>query len=156
MDLRDNKNMKVTKAELEAFKLTLPEGIRKEFFRWLVTDYCVPTALFLIKQKALELGNVDVALWSKSMGMAGPQSTNPMSFHLLNGVNDVEAMKENINPDIPIIIVEHPFKEKGKRVKSSCSLIIDGNKRLRKAFLQQREKVQAYYLPKELAKLCVI
>lgn len=148
--------VKVDKQAFEAFRATLPDDIKNERFHWLITDYSVPMALFLIKTKALELGKVNVKKWCEAMGMAGERKTGNLSFHMLNGVNDDEAMADNIKPsEFPLIVVEHTFKGKGRKLES-CSLIIDGNKRLRKAFLTGLEEVTAYYLPKELAKACIV
>lgn len=147
--------MKIDKGELEKFRLTLPEGIQREQFHWLITRYCVATALFIIKQAELTPNNIIVKDWATALGMAGPQQEEgSFSFNLFTGVTDTEALRDMVNPDIPLIIVEHTFKAKRKTEMST--LVIDGNKRLRKAFLQGRENVKAYYLPKHLAKLCIL
>jgi hypothetical protein len=69
-------------------------------------------------------------------------------------VSDVDALKSNIDPTIPLIIAEHRFKAKGKN--ETVTLLIDGNKRLRKAFLQKIETVTGYFLPFKLANICKI
>lgn len=149
--------MKINKAELEAFRLTLPEGIQKEYFSWLITCYCVPTALFIINKMKLEPGNVNVKEWAKVLGMDGPlseETDGSFRINILTGVQDKDAMRDMINPDIPIIVVEHEFG-RGKK-KETSTLVIDGNKRLRKAFLTGREQIKGYFIPKKLAKLCIL
>lgn len=141
--------------EFMAFKATLPEDIREEWFRWLVTSYCIPRALYLIQREKLEPKEIEVAAWAKAMGLAGPRkdpNAETFTINILSGVDDDDAMTDNIKPtEFPLIIVEHTFKD--GRKKASHTLIIDGNKRLRKAFLTGIQSVKAYYLPDNLAKL---
>lgn len=141
--------MKINEQELDEFKKTLPEDIREERYRFFTNVYNVAKALFLIKKQNLKLGQIDVRKWCEVMGMAGER--NDDEIHLLNGVNDADAMKDNINPSVPVVICEHTFG-RGKK-KEFVTIIIDGNKRLRKAFLTGHEKIPAYYLPEKLAKL---
>lgn len=143
----------IDQKEFEEFCLTLPEDIRNEYFQWLITAYSVPRALFLIKKHEIKVGSIDVVEWCKALGMAGERQKkddNVLRINLLTGVKDDEAMQDNINPDYPIIIVEHTFG-KGKK-KESSTLVIDGNKRLRKAYLNGLTKLKAYFLPEKLAK----
>lgn len=144
--------MKIDKDEFEAFRLTLPEDIRNECFSWLRTCYCVPTALFIAHKQELELGTLNVKTWCKALGMDGDR--NDEAFNMLTGVADKDAMQPNINPEIPVVIVEHTFRS-GRKMEST-TLVIDGNKRLRKAFLEGTEKVKGYFLPKKLSKLCLL
>jgi len=144
----------INATELEAFKQTLPPGIREEYFKWLITAYSVPRALFLVQREKIESRDLNVDEWCKALGMAGELNTSEMCFNLLTGVNDNEAMKPNINPDIPIVVVVHTWG-RGKK-KESSTLVIDGNKRLRRAFLAGRKTIKAYCLPEALAKLCIL
>lgn len=147
--------MKIDQKALEEFRKTLPADIQHEVFNWLVTRYSIATALFLIKQEGIDLGNVDVKQWCEALGMSGPRKPDTeLSFSLFNGVCDKDAMQPNINPDIPLILAEHSYKN-GRKMETT-PLLIDGNKRLRKAFIEGREKLKAYYLPKKLAKLCIV
>ena len=147
--------MKIDMAEYEEFRKTLPEDIQNEVFKWIGSYYDVARALYLIKREKLEVNSIKVMDWAKAFGMAGPlqdESDKVMYINIMTGVKDSEAMKENIKPEgYPIIIVEHEFG-KGKK-KEMTNLVIDGNKRLRKAFLTNMEKIGAYYLPVKLAKL---
>lgn len=149
--------MKIDKAELEQFRQTLPEGIQNEYFNWIATRYSVATALFIIHKQQMTPGNINVATWAKALQLDGPkQEEDATSFtiNLFNGVQDKDALRDMINPEIPIIIAEHEFG-RGKK-KESVTIVIDGNKRLRKSFLQNRINLAAYYLPKNLAKLCIL
>lgn len=144
----------INATELEAFKQTLPAEIRGEYFKWLITCYGVAEALFLITRKKIEPRDISVHEWCKALGMAGELNKSDMCFNLLTGVNDNAALHPKINPDIPIIVVEHTWG-RGKK-KESSTLVIDGNKRLRRAFLDGRNTIKAYYLPEPLAKLCIL
>jgi hypothetical protein len=146
---------KIDKQEYEAFLQTLPVDIRQECFTWLISRFDVPKALFLIHKHNLEVGEIGVEAWAKGLGMAGElelrEGKTSWKINMLTGVTDDDAVKPHINPDIPVVIVEHTWG-RGKQ-KESGPLLIDGNHRLRKAFLEKREKIKAYYLPKELTKL---
>lgn len=142
--------MKINEQRFQEFKLTLPEEIRDEVFCWLHSYYSVSKALFIIKEQNLEAGNLNVADWCKSLGMDGQRNDN--AIHLLNGVQDKDVIQEHIKPkEYPVIIVQHTWG-RGKK-KDSSTLVIDGNKRLRRAFLDGIETVKGYFLPEHLAKL---
>ncbi len=136
-------------ADYFEFRSTLPRGIQNEFFQFINHEYNISKALFLIKQTKIETGNINVADWAKAHCLDGEYNENVI--RIFNGVMDKEAMEEKINPDYPIIIAEHEFG-KGKK-KEISTLIIDGNKRLRKAYLNKIENMKAYYLPVKLSKL---
>ena len=85
--------------------------------------------------------------------MDGPEQQDSMKINLLTGVDDVSAMLPSVNPDIPVIIAEHTYREKGTNQQDTVPILIDGNKRLRKALLTGRDKLRAYYLEAPLAKL---
>lgn len=141
--------MKIDQKALEEFRQTLPADIQYEVFNWLFARYSIATALFLIKQKRIALETVVVKEWCEALGLVGPYKPDNNSYCLFNGVCDKEVMQPNINPDIPLIMVEHSYK-KGLKMET-IPLLIDGNKRLRKAFIEGREKLNAFYLPKNLA-----
>lgn len=149
--------MKIDEKEFEEFKLSLPKDIQEECFQWLNSAYDVPKALFIIHKKSLPQEDIDVKTYAKAFGMAGTNQVGKMSINILTGVQDVDALKENIKPmEYPIIFVKHEFG-KGKN-KDYSNIIIDGNKRLRKAFLEGIEKIKCYYIsdPKlvKLIKMC--
>jgi hypothetical protein len=138
---------KIDPTELEAFRQTLPKDLQEECFCYFSTQYDVCKALFIITKKNLATGTINVKEWCQALGMAGER--NDEAIHILNGVMDKEAMADQINPEHPIIIAEHTYG-KGKKMKR-VPLVIDGNKRLRKAFLTNLETIKAYYLPMTLA-----
>ena len=144
-------NNKIDPAELEAFRLTLPEGERHERFEWLTAVYDVVAARFVICKHNLTSRKINVKTWAEAFGMGGPEHTDRLSFNLLTGVSDHKALEERIDPSIPIILIEHTFK--AKRKTESTTLILDGNHRLRKALLKGQLEIEAFYLPKELSKL---
>lgn len=146
--------MKIDKTELENFKLTLPEGIREECFKWINTYYDVTTALYIIKKRSLSTGNIDVPKWCKALGMDGPKNLESFSFSIMTGVTDSDALQDTVDIKYPIVIVEHVWG-RGKN-KDMSTLIIDGNKRLRRAFLDEIPTIQGYYLTADLAKLCIL
>jgi len=147
--------MKIDQKALEEFRKTLPIDIQDEVFSWLRTTYSVVAALFIIQKEGIDLSTINVELWCKALGMSGPRKPDTeLAFSLFNGVCDKDAMQPKINPDIPVILVEHSYKV-GKKTETT-PLIIDGNKRLRKACIEGRETLRAYYLPKNLAKLCIV
>ena len=94
--------------------------------------------------------SIDVQAWAKAIGMGGPRDVAGNNFNIFNGVSDNDALQPHVNPDFPLVVVEHTWKVGRKTEKSP--LIIDGNKRLRRAFLEGREKMGAYFLPADLAK----
>lgn len=140
-----------TSPEYNAFVATLPEDIRQEYFQHLGTTYCVPEALFIISKLNLETSDINVEEWAKGLGMAGKRKSGIYAVNLLTGVADDDVFKDNINPSVPLIIVEHSFKDGRKKV--TTALLIDGNKRLRRAFLEGTKELKGYYLPERLAKL---
>jgi hypothetical protein len=93
---------------------------------------------------------INVVAWAKALSMDGPQNLEPLSFNMLTGVSDVDALKPNIEFTHPIIIAEHTWKSKGKHELST--IVIDGNHRLRKAFLQNIPSLEAYVLEKKYLK----
>lgn len=145
------KNLKINPQELEAFRAALPETERHEQFDWLRNTYDVVIARFIIQQQSLATKKVNVKAWAEAFGMSGPENQDKLSFNILTGVSDEKALADHINPTIPIIIIEHVFKS-GRKNQSS-HIILDGNHRLRKAFLKGLPDIEAYYLPKELSKL---
>lgn len=142
---------KIDAAELEVFRATLPETERHERFEWLTAIYDVVMARFLIQKEKLAAQKISVKSWAEAFGMGGPENQERLSFNLLTGVSDGKALAENIDPSIPIILIEHTFKS--KRKTESTTLILDGNHRVRKAFLKGQPEIEAFYLPKELSKL---
>lgn len=132
-------------AAYEKFKPSLPECVRDECFVWASVSYSVAKALFLAKILNLPLMNIPVKDWAKQFGMDGPKDETGTRFNLLNGVTDRDALAANVNYSIPLIFVEHSW---GVRNRRTTSLLIDGNKRLRKAFLEGVEKVQGFLIPK--------
>lgn len=150
---------KIDQVELDAFKKTLPGDIDKEYFRWITVGFCIPSALFLIKKHNIEAQTLDVKTWCEAMGLSGPREykdDGAFTIRILNGVVDDDAMEDKINPDIPIIVAEHVWKNNKTKKNEITTLVIDGNKRLRKAFLTGREKVPVYFIPKKLCKLIYI
>lgn len=145
--------MKINQAELDAFKLTLPESIREEYFKWLITCYDIAKALFIIQRESLPKGEINVKVWAEATGLAGEPIDDDKVIRLFNGVEDRKAMLPHIDTTIPIIIVEHVWG-KGKK-KETSTLIIDGNHRLRKAFLTKQETIGAYYIKKDLSKYVI-
>lgn len=143
--------MNIDPQELEQFRLTLPEDLRREYFRWLNTAYPIAEALFLIKKCNLQPQAIDAIAWARAYGLAGPKRNGDLDFNIFNGVSDKDALQPNINPNIPIILVNHSYK-KG-RERKNVILCMDGNKRLRKAILEGRAEIKAYYLEEKLAKL---
>jgi hypothetical protein len=141
------KRVGIDETELKAFRETLPHDIRYESFSILGVSYSVPTALYLIQKYNFEQETLDVKTWANVMGMAGERNDDPYAFNLINGVSDSDAMKDNINPEIPVILVDHAFG-RGKE-KKTIRLLMDGNKRLRKAFLTGMEKIKAYHIPEK-------
>lgn len=137
-------------SEYQAFLETLPECVRDESFHWGNSRYDVAKALFLICTLGLEPVEVDVKDWAQSLGMAGPKDEEVMRVNFFNGVSDELACQPHINTMLPLIVAEHSWKEKGRLVYGA--LLIDGNKRLRKAFLEGKEKLMAFYLPRNIAK----
>ncbi len=138
-----------------AFKLTMPEDIREECFNWLNTTYSVMGALYLISRDALSCEEIDVVKWATPYGLARePDALNSTSFTIsfFNGVIDKDALKDSIDPEkYPIVLANHTWGRGKKR--ENTTLIIDGNHRLRKAFLKGMKTIRAYYLPEEYSKL---
>lgn len=141
--------MKIDFSNLEEFKKNLPPDITEECFRFLTLHFSVPKALYVIGQAQLEKGNINVKNWCAALGMAGPRDDNVLSFNIFNGVNDKDVFASNINLEIPVIIAECRYR---KRKKELFRMIIDGNKRLRRAFLDGRETIPAYFIPWDLTK----
>jgi hypothetical protein len=129
--------------ELEKFKLTLPEDIRHERFRFLYLEFDIPTALFIINKLQLKKGSLDVRRWAKHLGMDGPKKDDALSFNIWTGVLDKDVFVSNIDISIPVIIAEIKLK----KTKEFCNIIIDGNKRLRRAFLENKKEIDAYFIP---------
>jgi hypothetical protein len=142
-------------AAYTAFKLTMPESLREECFRWLDTHYSIMGALYLISRDALLAEEIDVVKWATPYGLSRePEDPNATSFtiSLFNGVMDKDALKDTIDPEkYPIILANHTWGRGKKR--ENTTLIIDGNHRLRKAFLKGMKTIRAYYLPEEYSKL---
>jgi hypothetical protein len=98
----------------------------------------------------MEAIDLDVTSWCKMLGMDDEKQISCTAVHFLTGVRDVDALDDSINLDFPIVVVEHTWgkgKEKGKQ-----PLVIDGNKRLRKAFLEGQKTIKGYFLRAILAK----
>jgi len=140
---------RILKEELEAFRKSLPEDVQHETYRFLNVHYCVVSALFMVQKLKLKTRSIDVAKWCEGLGMAGPRDDK--AVRLFNGVNDKDVMEAHINPQIPLIIVEHTWKDRSNKTQMA-HLVIDGNKRLRRAFLDGLTKVEAYVLDKRVAK----
>lgn len=143
--------MKIEPAELEAFKQTLPTDLQKEVFCWLTHEYDIVAARFLIHKLSLPKRSIDVTAWATALGMAGPQNTDKLSFNMITGVSDLDALKPEIDYTHPLIIAEHTFKS-GRKTEVT-SLVIDGNHRLRKAFIEKVEKLEAYVIERKFINL---
>lgn len=141
--------MKIDPREYEAFRQTLPEALRGEVYHFLHVSFDVTLARFLIHKGNLVPTPLGVELWATNMQLNWPEG-RPNDAHLMNGVSDSLALKENIDPKIPVIVIEFAWKKGG--VEESMPFMIDGHKRLRKAFVQKLENIPAYYIPKEIAR----
>lgn len=140
--------------DYRAFKETLPADVRQETFTYFSVSYDVTLMLYLIKKENCKLVKLGVVDWSNAMDMDHPKDETGEAIDAIHGISDKEVFEDNINPDIPIILISHEW-EKGKK-KGSEPLIIDGHKRLRRAFLEGRKVIQAYQVPAKIAKLARI
>lgn len=129
----------VKSQEFLDFKSSLPEEIQNESFVFVSTFFGIAESLFVIKKLNLSTQDYSVAKLAKYATLDYPKNQDPKSINILNGVSDEVALKENINVDIPIIVALVPFR-RGKK-KEIHPLVIDGNKRLRKAFVQDRKTI---------------
>ena len=143
----------INSAKFAAFLETLPEHLQHECFEGCGDRYDIAKALFLVQQFKLKIKWLDVKKWCKALDMDGPEQQDSMKINLLTGVDDVSAMLPSVNPDIPVIIAEHTYREKGTNQQDAVPILIDGNKRLRKAFLTGIDKPKVYRLEAKLAKL---
>lgn len=143
------KKPRIDEREFEEFRQTLPVHLQHESFRWLISRYDIPKALYLIKTLSIQPTSIDVGKWSEALGMAGER--NDEAIHVFNGVSDKDVFGHLIDLAYPVIVVEHVWKNGRKKEKTL--LLIDGNKRLRRAFLEGEEKLKAYFLPESLSKL---
>lgn len=144
------------KEAYEVFRQSLPVDCQNEEYIHLQYAFNVPLALFLSKE--LPLQSVHVESWAKARGLNGPEQIGdnrkwPLS--ILCGVSDDEAADSKINTKIPILFVMHSYRDRATRKNVEYALLIDGNKRLRKAFLQKQLELKARLLPAKLAKLVV-
>ncbi len=130
----------------EEFKKTLPAHVQGERFRLLYLTFDIEKALFLIKKYDLPVEQAEVAAWSRALGMEGKYE--PDAIRIMNGVCDKDIMKNNINTKIPVIIVQMKFKSADELMP----MLIDGNKRLRRACLDGAKTVPAYHIPWSISK----
>lgn len=135
-------------AAYQAFRLTIPTPVEGEFFVWGQYEYDIGKALFVITTLSLPLMSLSVKGWAKQLGMDGPKDEIGYSFHILNGITDKDALAPHIDYSIPIIFAEHAW---GSRNRNVSPLLIDGNKRLRKAFLEGVENISGFLIPKNVA-----
>lgn len=115
----------------EAFLLTLPVELRDKKVVHLRTVYDIPKALYIARVEKLRPDTIHVQGWCKALCLDGK----------LNGY-DAVSMAPHIDPDIPLIMVE----------RNKLPLLLDGLKRLRKAFLLGKERIKVYYFPPNLSK----
>ena len=143
----------IDSTKFAAFLETLPEHLRHESFEWGGNRYDIAKALFLVQECGIKKTWLDVKKWSKALDMDSPEQQDSMKINFLTGVDDVSAMLPSVNPDIPVIIAEHTYREKETNQQDTVPILIDGNKRLRKAFLTGIDKLKVYRLEAKLAKL---
>lgn len=142
---------RIDQNELFAFRLALPEHFRDEIFQFLSSRYDVTKALYLAHKLKLKERDIDVKDWAKSLGLDGPKDESGTKVSFIAGISDSDALSPGVDVKRPVILVYHFWKEKGKEVCGG--LIIDGNKRLRRAFLEGLEVIPGYVLPKWASKM---
>ena len=118
----------------------LPSDIKDEQYWFVGHSFSIPEALWILNEKNRETVDLNVEEWAKALGLDDPIDSKIMRMRLVS-VDDSEAMSEKVNPDIPAIVANFVG-----RAKENMTLLIDGNKRLRKAFLTGRKTIKAYVL----------
>ena len=128
-----------------AFIDSLPEDDQDECFEFFEHRFCIPVAKFLISRGLATMTFIPVKTWAERLGLN--HGFNPGVISILTGVDDYNLLWSDFDTTVPVIILEvaqsawyHP-------------LLIDGNHRLRKAFLLEQERLPAYLIPQEYQKL---
>lgn len=142
--------MKINADELEAFRLTLPEYKRDEKFQFGRTLFDVVLARFLIRQLGIGHGMLDVKAWCKHLGM--DREFNPVAKSPTYGVCDLDVLWDDVDTTEPIIVLSI----EAKRGRQFEWVIIDGNHRLRKAYLLDMPRIACYLILGEYRKLIKI
>jgi hypothetical protein len=148
--MKNTPKITVDKAALEAFRAALPEEHQTEFFNGFfgTIQYDVITAKFLSQNSEVE--NLPVAEWAKNTMHDGPEekteADGTVRINLFSGVSDRELKEiwETVDTQRPIIFAIYTLDDGRQTV-----VLIDGNKRLRKAFLLKQETIPAICLTEE-------
>lgn len=146
---------KIKVAELREFAKTLPEGKREEIFIFLDRRYDIVKAKFLIKQLDLKPVEAKVEDLAAKTYLDYPKGTKSAPILAIN-VDD-RYIEEHFGTEDKVIDLNEPLIfavssfGRGKD-KSLGSILIDGNHRVRKAFLLGVETLQAYVLSEAVTK----
>lgn len=132
---------------LEEFRESLPEERRHEKFSLFHFGFDIVKAQFLIQKKKLPVIRLDVREWAQGLGLAGERKDEAIS--IMTGVCDSNVFRDVIDYSVPIIVAQF----KPRRGSEVVTWLIDGNHRLRRAFLEKAEDIPAYLLDEKLTKL---
>jgi hypothetical protein len=143
--------------ELEAFRASLPEYRQYETFRFLVWQWDIVKALYLLHKYERPQGQLRVAEAARAYGFDKPVKTlgETREEDMLEGsagftIDPQFAMGEQIDRERPAILalVQLPGRER------PTPLLIDGLHRLYRAAQDQRECIPCYALSPEEEQLC--
>jgi hypothetical protein len=141
----------INQKRFQEFLYSLPANVQNEVFDCFgLVQYSIPKALFVIKELNLVPIELNVFSCCEPLTLHLPASTSESYF---TGVSDEAVCSDAINLSIPIIIVQHAWNPRKREAEDCGSIIIDGHKRLRKAFLQGREVIGGYNIPTNFAEL---
>jgi len=130
---------------LEAYRQTLPESQRHETFRFLMVQWDIVKARFLIQQSNKRLDTLRVRDAARAYGLDTSQSIDSWAH-----VDETRAMSDEIDTIIPVILALIQGDE-GTRPKP---ILIDGLHRLYKAYREGKETIPCYALTSEEEKQC--
>lgn len=136
--------MTVDPQQLEDFRAKLPAHLQQEYFQFMHVRFDIVVARFLIQSHQIPLHKISVPAWCEALGMTAPRGNHQF---LYNGVTDEQALAGNIILTYPLILLEYQYQP-----NTTGLLLIDGNKRLRKAFLTDIPELDAHILPQEFQK----
>jgi len=129
---------------LEQFTKLLPENLQTEGFAYFRHFFEIRRGLFLIQKEKMVLSSLDVCEWIDLLGQAEKQ------YYLNTGV-DKETDLAAISLSYPLIICDVQVRVYDR--KFILPVLIDGFKRLRKAYLEGLGKLPCYYIEYPLSKL---
>jgi hypothetical protein len=143
---------------LEAYRQTLPESQRYEKF-FFGFEWDIVKARFLIQQTIRRLEVLHVPSAVRELGLDKPKLVSirtegdevvmKMSTDLDFYVDPTQAMSDEIDTSVPVIVAHIQVDE-----REPATLLIDGFKRLYKAWQEDQETITCYVLTPEEEKLC--